>query len=350
MDLSKMSDIICSLPWTTLQVDEPNGEAACCCLDRSVQSWGNVVADGWEKVWNSPIAQAHRAAILNGDIREFCRADCPILLSGLAARTGITDLPFRSELTRVNRTKAGSAIENGKILLENHPCQINLTVSYMCNHNCVICGQLHNDLRQLPWKIFASLDVWLESIEVIGFSGGEPTMSSNFRSFISLLSENAIEKKPLIGLITNGADIDDGLLEQIFSIGISYLIVSIHAFEKRTYQEFHKSNDYENVMQLIRKVKNHSIPSQANLAVAFTVTPANIDELMPFVDYWTKEHLWVYLIPECGGNHAPYTKRRLADKLHETLVKIGIMPSEQVSLVYGIPACQDYARRLKEIS
>ena len=340
-----MSNVICTLPWTTLQVDKPNGEAACCCLDRAKISWGNVINDGWENVWNGEKAQAHRAAMLQGKIDEYCSHNCPILLSGAKARTGITDIKNRTGVTSNNAMIAYNSIDSNLLVLKNTPIQINLTISYLCNHNCIICGQNHSDQTQIPWKVLMALKPWFETIEVIGFSGGEPVTSGIFIDFISYLLKQSSEYRPSLGLITNGTLLHEGLLNKLISIGITYLIVSVHAFSKETYRLLHGKDDYDNVMQTVQLVKQKT-ELQSKVALAFTITPDNVDELQQFAIHWGNEGLWVYLIPEVGGEYDNETNQALACKLSSTLNDLLNLDNEIKARIYGIPFCLEYVDRL----
>ena len=75
-------ELPCTLPWRAFNVDNHDGIACACCMDRTRVAYGSIMTDSIESLWNGERAQYVRQMIAGGNIGAVCRPDCPTLLYG----------------------------------------------------------------------------------------------------------------------------------------------------------------------------------------------------------------------------------------------------------------------------
>jgi hypothetical protein len=339
---------VCTLPWSTLQVDDPSGLAACCCLDRARQPWGNVVEEGWPAVWNGSVAREHRRALLAGNTADFCHSDCPMLIEG--GFSLLDRFRPRSDACRRNRAAIADDLRNGRVRSGAVPAQVNLTVNNRCNHDCIMCGQDSLDQRELPSKVYDGLQPWVEYIDLIGAAGGEVFLAENFRCFVARLGRVPRLQQPRFGFITNGTAPDERAGKLLAGLRLGYVVVSLHATTAATYRMIHRRRGLATAEAFASSwLKQASDDPEFVLLVAFTVNPENVQELAGFLRRWRKSEAGVLVIPVRGRTFDAAAQTVFGRRLREQLTDIKRDTTEAPGPVHGLATLDELCRRLESV-
>ncbi len=156
-----------------------------------------------------------------------------------------------------------------------------LKVGYACNNRCVFCHSesfrvIHPELttRDLQARI---LEVKARGVEMVVFSGGEPTL----RSDISELARFAHQQGLKTGFITNGRRFAyPSFVRDMRACGLRFVYTSFHSPLRRAHESSSGADSLTQVLAALR----HLSRSEVELTVNTVVTRHNIGSLSEVVD------------------------------------------------------------------
>ncbi len=274
------ADRFCRIPFTELITTE-SGDVNTCCAALHPVVIGNLYAQSWEEVWNSPAAQEARRSILDGDYRYCNRAQCPYLQSNsLPKKTEIDDPVLRD------------IIDHHKTRLDTPPTVASLGHDASCNLSCPQCrtglivakGGSIDKLKRANDDFV--LPLTRSTAEIIVTNSGDPFASKHFREFLRAISPATHPHLKKLTLLTNG------LLwtpkEWASFSNIHYLdimaVVSVNAARADTFREIRRRGDFARLMpnlEFISRLRRERRIGQYHLR--FAVQARNFEEMPEFV-------------------------------------------------------------------
>lgn len=198
------SDRFCSAPFDSINFG-PEGWIWLCCPAFLPAPGGNVYAaadEGWEAIWNSPIAQEIRRSILDGDYTYCSKIQCPSLLS--------RSLPTKAE---VIDKRHRDIIDNKKTKLDSGPTEVILSHDKSCNLACPMCrksiimankAELERLDRIKEEIIDPMLDYSTSQKTIVHMTGdGDVFASKHYQSILESL-DPVKHKNITLRILTNG--------------------------------------------------------------------------------------------------------------------------------------------------
>lgn len=177
-----------------------SGDVYMCCPPQLPTPIGNLNTGSFEDAWNSPIAQAIRKSILDGDFGFCDHSACPHLVSesGRVKKVEEVNDPFYEKI-----------IAEGITEIPRGPKEIEPAYDFSCNLSCPSCrhelfvarGEPYERAKSIHEKV---LNEALHDAERLTVSGqGDPFASRLYRDFLAEFDQ---EKYPnlSIWITTNG--------------------------------------------------------------------------------------------------------------------------------------------------
>lgn len=173
------------------------------------------------------------------------------------------------------------------VFLELHP-------STKCNHRCIWCRYWGMSKgSNLSIDYMKDLLVKYPKVKGVRISGGgEPLMNPATEEAIKFFGEKGIK----IGLETNGALLNDINIQTIGKY-CQYCRISLDAATKETYKYVHGKDDFDSVIENIRKLSRSDIPE---IGVSYLVTKDNVDEIRRISDLQMPIN-YIHFKPLIGG-------------------------------------------------
>jgi len=121
------------------------------------------------------------------------------------------------------------------------PSVIELSLSGLCNHDCVYCccsayKSPHMLSKSQINTIISQLQSFIRAITITG--GGEPTLNHNFLYCINKIAENGIP----YGIITNGSNFTNDQMNAVVSTA-SFCRISLDSINADIYNQIRRSNN-----------------------------------------------------------------------------------------------------------
>lgn len=157
-----------------------------------------------------------------------------------------------------------------------------LEITTHCNLDCRMCiRQVWREPgRSMSPQTFQALIGQLRAVPTVRevqFGGfGEPTVHPQFLDFLSAVKQAGLEAE----IVTNGIELNPGLLERFVDLAVDRLIVSLDRASASSNGVFHPepARVMHNLRQLYR-TKLRRRADKPELTVQFVATKANIEEL-----------------------------------------------------------------------
>lgn len=166
---------------------------------------------------------------------------------------------------------------------------LRVAVTDKCNLRCTYCMP-HEKMNFLPKSEILNYDEITRSIRLfselgikkIRFTGGEPFVR---KDFISLVRESIkIPQLEHINITTNGV-LTYPYLEELKTLGIGSLNISIDTLKKDKFNFITKRDEFDNVIATIQKAIDLNIKIKINVVLQYGI---NDDEIIDFVTYFRK--------------------------------------------------------------
>ena len=246
-----------------------NGDVFTCCPAWcNHYSFGNILKEPFEQIWNGEKAQIFRNNILNGDY-SICNLDV------CRHKFYYTSDDIRKKFFNKNLVIPPSAID-----VSHDP---------ECNAACVICrDSLHRNTPEEKKRvdlITSRLVGIIEHCKILHVSGyGDPFGS---RAYSKLIKE-AARRSPSIrfNLVTNGLLLTEAMAKRLnIENRINAVFLSLHATTEETYNAIVKHSNYKKVLAnlawLAEQKKNGSLKT---FHIRLVVNELNYREMPAFVE------------------------------------------------------------------
>jgi MoaA/NifB/PqqE/SkfB family radical SAM enzyme len=186
------------------------------------------------------------------------------------------------------------------------PFQIQIDFTDSCNFRCPTCSKWKvrpspEELDLNSWgRVLAKIsDVSL--LRKISVTGGEPFMRADLLAFLELAKQQGLE----IVLITNGWFLDGETLEQLESIGVDRLMVSLNSLREPIHDETRgKPGSHARVMAAIDAWRAQ--PRTMDLCLSTAVMEANCDELTALLQFVEDKGLTGIIFQVLAADEAHY--------------------------------------------
>jgi len=198
-----MNDTLCVAPWTHVNI-HPNGIVTpCCWIADPKYSYGSILDNDLEQIWNSDQIKNMRLDMLNGVKRPECSECYACEKSGNKSYRQYLSKEFSNHLELVDQTKSDGTFEKFNIVYWD------FRLSNVCNFKCRTCyegssSSWGKEKGKIPFLISQEEDesVWKKIeklfpiVEKIYFAGGEPLiMDSHYRILDGLIEKEKFETK-----------------------------------------------------------------------------------------------------------------------------------------------------------
>jgi endo-1,4-beta-xylanase len=274
-DVHPQGGVRCTRPWTGFEV-EHDGSVKACCM--SHVTCGNANKQSIEEIWNGPVFRDFRRKMIRGDLDSVCRSDCP-RLHGELDETPPQPKDSRFEANyRLNVEE----IANGAVELKSRPRFWKVTHSTLCNLDCIMCYQDRKDLRNLPESFYAQLANHYQSVQNIQIIGGEPFVIRQLRG---LLGDFPRDRFPdaSFAIVTNGTVYDEGSMDLVRAVNMSWMSVSLDAATAETYERIRKRGTFTKTLAGLQAWVALGCECSFQVLASFTVMKENIHEIPDFV-------------------------------------------------------------------
>ena len=150
-------------------------------------------------------------------------------------------------------------------------------ITSRCNFSCVHC---YNDSKisgqDIPFEVLAELINSAKELDVpyVAFSGGEPTLHSQFEKLVSLINKNDIQ----FDLVTNGSRLI--LYEDVLS-KVGHLQISLDGATSTSNDIIRGKGSFDRVIEQIKHLGN-SIKNKITLKMVINAN--NYNEIVDYID------------------------------------------------------------------
>ncbi len=153
----------------------------------------------------------------------------------------------------------------------SNPLSLCWQITKKCNYNCPFCLSGNKDNYELPLsKMKEIIDILAKSNVVrIDFTGGEPTLRSDFCKILKYASEKGIET-----LVTsNGSFYSDEFAKTLIDTN-TLLLISLDGDEK-THDKSRGKGAYKRAVENIKKYREKNVPIRIN----YLIRKDNLDKI-----------------------------------------------------------------------
>lgn len=276
----------CPQPFTQFDVSN-SGNVYACCSNWLPTPYGNVNQEEVADIWNSPTAEATRAAIHDGSYRYCDERYCPRIQAG--------DLPTKAE-AKERWPQLARIIDEELTQIDSLPEHVNLCSDRSCNLTCPSCrmdkimltkGPHYEKQKALNDKIVnAFLGEPHDRTMSINVTGsGDPFGSKIYRKFLFGL-DGADYPNVFIDLQTNGVMFTPTTWSRMAKIhnNIRNIYVSFDAAEPDTYAITRRGGDWQTLLENCRFLGDRRAEGAFDFfRVDFVVQLDNFREMGDFV-------------------------------------------------------------------
>jgi|GEM_PF-1862431 len=169
------------------------------------------------------------------------------------------------------------------------PISASISITSRCNSDCIYCSfrssLSKNKIDISNEKIKRIIDdLSIIGVRVITFTGGEPLL----RTDLSELCKYANSKKMTVHVTTNGLLLTNEIAYELYSSGVSNIIISLDSFDERIYNK-HRGVSFKKVSNAIDSLLYFANLDHKNYGVVtYVVSRLNFLELPSFVKSLSK--------------------------------------------------------------
>lgn len=223
-----ISPTFCAMPWTHISTTTA-GELRPCCISEAPPSGHRIEDDnGIARFWHGETMRRMRRDMLAGRWPAACRRCETVEASGAESLRGVTNHAFGRAAAEA---AAHTDVEGNAPLLLKF---IDLHTGNLCNLRCQMCSPRHSHLLAAEWaklhptakpfptdpitldpeRAIENLTPFMEGIDTLYFSGGEPLLSSAHNRLIDALCETGHAGHINLRYSTNGTAVTDEIIER----------------------------------------------------------------------------------------------------------------------------------------
>lgn len=239
--MKKISDTFCVLPWIHVYAD-PGGYTSPCCISKDSELRKEMPyrfgVDKISDVWNSEFMRRVRLQMINGERVPSCQYCYNDESFGMRSKRMI-ETTFRSP-ENIDDMVHYSKNNNGES--NTYPTYFDLRFGNLCNLRCRMCSSYNSSqiqkeqitLKSIPeyypfnttapdsineWfltnKFWDDIENYIEHIDHIYFTGGEPTLIEQQYEFLNKIIERGYHRNMLLRYNINATNIQSRFLDLI---------------------------------------------------------------------------------------------------------------------------------------
>lgn len=175
-------------------------------------------------------------------------------------------------------------IASKQTVLKSKPRNMLIILSNICNINCIMCGQRHEEKTKIDTKFISFIKDNLEYLEKIIWQGGEPFLFPQFKDLLLFFSRNKRLKQIVI---TNFLLLNEEIIEFVIKNKI-FLIASIDGANKKTYEKIRQGASFDKIIDNLniynRLLKRFNI-NEKLMQINFVVMKENYKEMVDIVEF-----------------------------------------------------------------
>ncbi len=296
-------EVICTTPWTTMEVVDPDGRVRQCCSTWTEGDRGNVHQAPLTEIWNGSGYQKARQQMSQAEHRALCNPICSRLHDRKYSETEFR-IQTGSERFVENQLRIAEDIAERREIVTSKPLRLALCPSTYCNYDCIMCDLGRTPRRELPESIWEELPAFLPTLQTLTMLGGEPLANPSTMRF---LREFDVAKYPdcAIDFVTNGSLLSESVLQRMQRCTLGDITVSLNAGTAEVYERVQRGIEMARVLQnldaLIRFRGTHH--RWFGITLSFVVQPASSHTLIAFGELAHARNLRIRLMALNPENH-----------------------------------------------
>lgn len=296
-------EVICTTPWTTLEIVDPDGRTRQCCSTWTVGDRGSVLGTTLSDVWNGEGYRAARRIMSGEDIASLCLPICSRLHDKKFAESELS-IQDGSQAFVENQLLLAAEIAERRDVIRGMPLRMALCPSTYCNYNCIMCDHGRSPRRELPIEIWDELPRFLPTLQSLTLLGGEPLANPLAMKFLRSFD---VAKYPdaSIDFVTNGSLLNATSLKTLARCTLGDITISTNAGTPEVYERVQRGVAFqtliENLDNLIRFRAQHH--RWFGITLSFVVQPASAHTLLPFAELAHARGLRIRLMALNPENH-----------------------------------------------
>jgi len=296
-DESAARGVICTTPWTTFEVVDPDGRVRQCCADWTVGERGNLHQSSLLEVWNGEGYRMARRVMSGTALGTLCNAICPRLYDAKFAESELSIVPGAEPFVR-NQQLLIEDIAARREIVRAKPLYVAVCPSTYCNYDCIMCLHGRSPRRDLPESIWDDLLSMLPTLRVLTLLGGEPLANPLAMRFLRAWDRTKYPDAA-VSLVTNGSLLGPSVLAQLEHCHFGSVTVSLNAGNADIYAQVQRGLALDEVLANVdalveaRRRQRASFP----IVLSFVVQPANHATLVAFAEIARARGLPIRLMP-----------------------------------------------------
>jgi radical SAM protein with 4Fe4S-binding SPASM domain len=157
------------------------------------------------------------------------------------------------------------------------PLSVLWEITLRCNLQCCHCASSAGRARSRELSTAEALGIVDQLVELgtpaVGLMGGEPLLRRDWPEIASALRRGGVQ----VGLVTNGWFFDEAVADQVRSLGLAQVVVSLDAADPRLHDELRgRAGSHARVLAALRRLADLPL---ANRTVVTSVQERNLPEL-----------------------------------------------------------------------
>jgi len=285
-DPSHPRRVRCLNPFRWLEVNE-GGVVTPCCGSWFKGSIGSLREETLEEIWNGEQFRNVREAMYEGgDWQSFCNArTCPQVYNDTWVAVDFIT-PETYDIVPITQGMLDD-IREGRTLMSSGPAQVGLSCDPRCNLHCIMCSApaVKDRSGVLMRKALEGVEKFLPSLRRIKLMGdGEVFVVPEAREFLFHFDA---ERYPDVAFLihTNGLLLTPEMWEKIRHIRVDWLVVSVDAATKETYERIRVGGNWEILMRNLEFLAERYREERIRLFhLSMTVMKSNHHEMVAFAE------------------------------------------------------------------
>jgi molybdenum cofactor biosynthesis enzyme MoaA len=296
-------EVICTTPWTTMEIVDPNGRVRQCCSTWTIGDRGTVLGASLREIWNGPGYRQARRLMGGAEIGALCLPICSRLHDRMYAERELAIQPGSARFVE-NQLLMAEDIAERRDVTRALPLRLAICPSTYCNYDCIMCECGRTPRRDLPDAIWDELPELMPTLQTLTLLGGEPLADPRVTRF---LREFDVARWPdcAVDFVTNGSLLGESSLARLSRCTLGDVTVSLNAGTAEVYERVQRGIAFDEVLRnldaLIRFRDGHH--RWFGITVSFVVQPAASATLLEFAAIAHARNLRIRLMALNPENH-----------------------------------------------
>ncbi len=292
-----ISGVICTAPWTTLEIVDPDGRIRQCCGDWTVGDRGNLHEQSLADAWNGSGYRMARRVMSGKDLSSLCHKICPRLYDAKFAESELSIIPGADAFV-ANQRMLIEDVAARREVVRAKPLYIAVCPSTYCNYDCIMCLHGRTPRRELSEDIWQELLSLLPTTRVLTLLGGEPLANPLAMKFLRSW-DRAAYPDAAVSIVTNGSLLGATTLAHLERCNFANVTISLNAGTPEAYAQVQRGAPLQEVLANIDALLELRRRQGADFPVvlSYVVQPANHTTLIEFGEIARTRNLPIRLMP-----------------------------------------------------